>query len=150
MEGDIGAKLHQNGVTHLVEEIFSYLDYSDIKSATQVSRNWRHLLLTNSRLWKNLWDRNITHLPTWNLLYKRAVCLQTIPEWNPQEACKVVGDAYQQVLRNLQNGRCTEKVDTESNSYVFKVGSTKVVTATANQIQVQNRWNFKKRRHHST
>ena len=143
MEGDIVAKLNQNGVTHLVEEIFSYLDYSDIKSATQVSRNWRHLLLTNSRLWKNLWDRNITHLPTWNLLYKRAVCLQTIPEWNPQEACKVVGDAYQQVLRNLQNGRCTEKVDTESKSYVFKVGSTKVVTANANQIQVQNRWNLK-------
>ena len=26
MEGDIVAKLHQNGVTHLVEETFSYLD----------------------------------------------------------------------------------------------------------------------------
>ena len=50
MEGDIVANFQQNDVTHLVEEIFSYLDYSDIKSVTQVSRNWSHLLLTNSRL----------------------------------------------------------------------------------------------------
>ena len=149
MEGDIVAKLNQNGVTHLVEEIFSYLDYSDIKSATQESRNWRHLLLTNSRVWKNLWDRNIAHLPTWNLLYKRAVCLQTIPEWTPQEACKVVGDAYQQVLRNLQNGRCTENVlDTVSKPFLFKVGSTKVGRARnyVNKIHVQNKfpwtWNI--------
>ena len=147
MEGDIVANLQQNDVTHLVEEIFSYLDYSDIKSATQVSRNWRHLLLTNSRVWKNLWDRNIAHLPTWNLLYKRAVYLRTIPsEWNPQEACKVVGDVHQKVLRNLQNGRCTEKVlDTVSEPFVFKVGSTKVVRARkyVNKIHVQNKWDLK-------
>ena len=141
MEDDIVTMLHQKGVTHLVDEIFSYLNYGDIKSATQVSRNWRHHLLTNSRVWKNLWDRNIAHLPTWNSLYKRAVCLQTIPEWNPQEACKVIGDAYQKVLHNVQQGKYTEKVDNESKSFLCEIGSTKVVTAgNLNQIHVQNRW----------
>ena len=72
------------------------------------------------------------------------MCLQTISEWNPQKACKVIGDVHQKVLRNLQIGRCTEKVlDTVSEPFLYIVGSTKVVTANANQIQVQNRWNLK-------
>ena len=142
MEDDIVTMLHQNGVAHLVEEIFNYLDYSDIKSATQVSRNWRHHLLTNSRVWKSLWDRNIAHLPIWNSLYKRALYLQTIPEGNPQEACKAVGNNYQKVLRNVQQGRYTEQVDTFSKSFMCEIGSNKVVTAGkySNQIHVQNRW----------
>ena len=140
MEDDIITLLHQNGVTHFVEEIFSYLDYGDTKSAVQVSRNWRHIL-ANSRVWKNLWDRNIANLPAWNSLYKRAVFLQTFPEWNHQEACRVVGDADQKLQRNVKQGRYTEKVDNESKSFLCEISSTKVVTAgNSNQIHVQNRW----------
>ena len=148
MEDDIVNMLHRKGVTHLIEEIFSYLDYGDIKSATQVSRNWRDLLLTNSRVWKSLWDRNIAHLPTWNLLYERAVCLQTIPEWNPQEACKVVGDSYEKVLLNVQEGIYTEKVDTNIFSNLVEVGSKKVVTSGTclDEINIQNRWRFNEKK----
>ena len=143
MEDDIITLLHQNGVAHVVEEIFSYLDYSDIKSATQVSRSWRYHVSSHRQVWKNLWDRNIANLPAWNSLYKRAICLQTIPEWNHQEACRVVGDDYQKLLRNLQQGRCTETVDTTGKSLIFEVGSTKVVRAGySNEIHVQNRWNL--------
>ena len=49
-------------------------------------------------------------------------------------------------MRNLQNGRCTEKVlDTVSEPFVFKVGSTKVGRARnyVNKIHVQNKWDLK-------
>ena len=147
MEDDIITLLHQNGVAHVVEEIFSYLDYSDIKSASQVSRSWRNVL-TNSRVWKILWSRNIAHLPAWNLLYKRAICQKSWnPEWSPLQACRFVGDAYEKVLRNLQQGKFTEKVDPDNKSDLFQIGSTQVVRAGYsdygdNRIFVQNRWNL--------
>ena len=58
------------------------------------------------------------------------------------ESCKVVGDSYEKVLRNVQHGRYTEKVDTKSYSDLFEVGSAKVVTSCQyfNKIHIQNRW----------
>ena len=81
------------------------------------------------------------------MLYKRALCRRSrLPKWSPQEACRVVGDAYQKLQRNVQQGRFTEKVDSESKSFLFEIGSTKVVTAgNSNQIHVQNRWRLNKR-----
>ena len=81
------------------------------------------------------------------MLYKRALCRRSrLPKWSPQEACRVVGDAYQKLQRNVQQGRFTEKVDSESKSFLFEIGSTKVVTAgNSNQIHLQNRWRLNKR-----
>ena len=64
----ITTMLHQNDVTRIVDEIFSFLNYSVIKCATRVCKNLRHHLLTNSRVWKILWGRNVAHLPNWNQL----------------------------------------------------------------------------------
>ncbi len=104
MGNDIVTNLYQNGVLDSIENIFSYLDYSDTKNATQVSRNWHDILMDSEvNVWKGLWQRNIAHLQIWKSLYNRAVCRgdycpQTDPAWSYKEACLLIGDSHQNLF----------------------------------------------------
>ena len=132
---DVVLKLYRNGLSDIVEEIFSYLDWREIKNATEVSSTWRDILMESEvEVWKSLWERSIGQVPAWNLLYKRAVCqglmcnLQTHPNWNYKAACLVVGDVYQKLLPNWQQETYKEKREEigVSESQCCEISSTKV------------------------
>ena len=148
---DVVLKLYRNGLSDIVEEIFSYLDWREIKNATEVSSTWRGILMESEvEVWKSLWERSIDQVPAWNLLYKRAVCqglmcnLQTHPNWNYKAACLVVGDAYLKLLSNWQQETYKEKREEigVSESQCCEISSTKVCTTVGvfDELRIQERW----------
>ncbi len=48
---DIVTKLYQWGLPYVVERVFSYLDYSDIKNAILVSSTWSNILNGEWTFW---------------------------------------------------------------------------------------------------
>ncbi|XP_057366316.1 F-box/WD repeat-containing protein 11-like [Daphnia carinata] len=67
---DIIRRLNGNGVTHIVEHIFSYLDYKSLSNAESVSSEWCEIL-KNERIWKALIKRNIVVDPVWRTLFMK-------------------------------------------------------------------------------
>lgn len=155
---DIVTKLYQWGLPYVVERVFSYLDYSDIKNAILVSNTWSNILNDSEvNVWKALWERNIDQVPAWSLLYKRAICqrsckLRNDPDWNFREACHFIGDAHQQLLFNWRHGICKEKweVTRGVDRGYCGISSTKVVksrlqgptqvTEITSKITIHDRW----------
>lgn len=53
---------------HCLENIFSFLNFDDFKRVERVSPEWKKIMMTNHRLWKNLLDQNVTLLDTDSLV----------------------------------------------------------------------------------
>ena len=59
---DVVLKLYQNGLSNIVEEIFSYLDWREIKNATEVSSTWRDILMESEvEVWKSREESRDVH-----------------------------------------------------------------------------------------
>ncbi|XP_046438710.1 uncharacterized protein LOC124190179 [Daphnia pulex] len=67
---DIIRRLSSNGVSHIVEHIFSYLDYKSLSNAESVSSEWCEIL-KNERIWKALIKRNIVVDPVWRTMFSK-------------------------------------------------------------------------------
>ncbi len=152
MESDIVKKLYQCGVPEIVEKIFSYLNYGDIKNAILASRIWDAILTKSEvNVWKCLWKRNIDQSLAWNLLYKRAVSqgsyhLQTDPDWSFQEACHFIGEAHQKLLLNWQQGIYKENrqdIRGLASLHWCEISTDKVVRTVGDHcgiMRIQSRW----------
>lgn len=66
-ERDIIWRLNER-TTHVVEHIFSFLDYESIANAEKVSSQWQEIL-KNERIWKALIERNAAADPVWRSIF---------------------------------------------------------------------------------
>lgn len=57
-----------DSTSHIVEHIFSYLDYDSLVNAEKVSPEWQEIL-RNERIWKILFKRNVHHDITWRKIF---------------------------------------------------------------------------------
>ena len=65
---DIIRRLDSNGVSHIVEHIFSYLDFKSLSNAEKTSAEWCEIL-KNERIWISLINRNIVVCPVWRTMF---------------------------------------------------------------------------------
>ncbi|KAK4016862.1 uncharacterized protein LOC116925167 [Daphnia magna] len=101
---DIIRRLNGNGVTHIVEHIFSYLDYKSLSNAESVSSEWCEIL-KNERIWKALIKRNIVVDPVWRALFiklKEPVESTQLVEgddvYMTRKVCQDIGKLHQQFV----------------------------------------------------
>lgn len=101
---DIIRRLNGNGVTHIVEHIFSYLDYKSLSNAESVSSEWCEIL-KNERIWKALIKRNIVVDPIWRTMFNKIKQPADVAHpvdggdvYMARKICKDIGKLHQQFV----------------------------------------------------
>lgn len=88
--------------THIVEQIFSYLDYDSLVNAEKVSPEWQEIL-KNERIWKMMFKRNVVHDAMWRTFFNQ---VKRTPGYSPTDddgfmtrrVCKEVANLRQQYI----------------------------------------------------
>jgi hypothetical protein len=128
-ERDIIRRLSGNGVSHIVEHIFSYLDYKSLSNAENVSSEWCEIL-KNERIWKSLIKRNIVVDPVWRSMFCKikkcgdAELVVSDDAYMSRKIAKDIGKLHQQF------------VDLMSSSVSLLSSSVKLISKVLDMLKV--------------
>ena len=137
------------GVPHVLENIFQYLDVATILEAEKISTTWQRLL-TNPNVWKCVWKRNMRIPSTWKALSGRMEHFQ--PKlWDRmkkcdsssyQEACRYVQGNIRQISQSGMKNLNFQALTTENYHMArdIRMNEKYVFICQENQVTIINRW----------